>query len=187
MRGWLVALAVFALVVVLVAVYLLSGAYSVAASDPEPRPVAAVLHSTMERSVALHARGIDPPPLEDPALLRDGFEHYDEMCVVCHAAPGVERSEISKGLNPGAPRLEREASDWSPAELYWIVKNGIRMSGMPGFGATHDERELWAIVAFVRRLPRVSPTEYQALRTAAAAEEHEHVHAEGVEAHEHHH
>jgi mono/diheme cytochrome c family protein len=191
-----VALAVFAAVVVLAAAYALSGAYSVAASEPEAAPLAWLLHGTMERSVGLHARGVEAPPLDDPALVRAGFEHYDEMCVVCHAAPGVELSEIARGLNPAAPRLEREAGDWSPAELYWIVKHGIRMTGMPGFGATHDERELWAIVAFVRRLPETSPAEYQALRREVGEAVHEHEHggaaepadaAEPEEAHEHHH
>jgi mono/diheme cytochrome c family protein len=191
-----VGLAVLAAVVVLTAAYVLSGAYSVAASEPEAAPLASLLHGTMERSVGFHARGVEAPPLDDPALVRTGFEHYDEMCVVCHAAPGVERSEIARGLNPAAPRLDRRAGDWTSAEMYWIVKHGIRMTGMPGFGETHDERDLWAIVAFVRRLPETSAAEYQALRRAADEAGHEHEHggaaepaaaAEHEEPHEHHH
>jgi mono/diheme cytochrome c family protein len=94
------------------------------------------------------------------------------MCVTCHGAPGVDREEIGKGLNPEPPRLEKIVANWTDAELFWTVKNGIRMTGMPGFGGTHTDAEVRSIVSFVRRLPRMSPQEYQR-RVAAAGSHHE--------------
>ena len=143
-----------------------SGEYNVAASKPHYRLVEWALATTMERSVRDHAAEVEVPPLSDSALLRTGFDHFEAMCVTCHGAPGVERSEIGKGLTPEPPELSREIAEWSPAELYWIVKHGIKMTGMPAFGATHDDRALWGIVAFLLRLPEISPEEYRAMREA---------------------
>jgi mono/diheme cytochrome c family protein len=150
---------VLLVVAALAAIY--SGTYDVSAANPEGSLTRWVLSTTMDRSVRRHARGIAVPSLDDTALIALGFDHYSEMCVSCHGSPDGGRSESGRGLNPPAPDLSEAATGWTPAELYWIIKNGVKMSGMPAFGPTHDERELWGMVAFVRRLPGMSADQYR--------------------------
>ncbi len=94
----------------------------------------------------------------------EGFRDYEAMCVVCHAAPGKERSSASKGMNPQPPLLADAATRWQSNELFWIIKNGVKMTGMPAFGLTHSDEEIWDIVGFVRQLPQISAEEYEQLR-----------------------
>jgi mono/diheme cytochrome c family protein len=86
------------------------------------------------------------------------------MCVTCHGAPGVDPSEAGQGLNPPAPDLTlAKVQARSDGELFWIIQNGIRMTGMPAFGPTHKEQAIWRMVAFVRHLPELSKDEEKAL------------------------
>jgi mono/diheme cytochrome c family protein len=166
----IVTLLVLALVVALGGfLYINSGLYNVAATGGGPGFLDEIAHRVSDHSVERHATGISPPPLGAPAQLKVGAAHYQEMCATCHGAPGVKMSEIGAGLNPSPPNLIRSTRDMSPAEVYWVVKNGIKMTGMPAFGPTHDEEELWAITAFVKQLPTMTPEQYQALAPAAGA------------------
>lgn len=183
----------FALLVVLLAALLLLGVYTgfydVAADAGQGPFTHWAFRRTMEESVRRRAADIDPPALDDPARLHDGAAHYRENCEICHAGPGIEESEVHQGLEPAAPDLTEAARDWGDAELFWIAKHGIRMTGMPAFGVTHDDEELWDTVAFVRELPGMSAARYAEL-TSDAAEHHHHDHDEGEEgeaegAHEH--
>lgn len=158
------------LIVVLAAVgvgVLYSGAINVGASDPHSVPVRWLLHTGMERSVRYHASGIKAPPLNRPGMVMGGFRHYREMCVGCHLAPGVESSEIRKGLMPKPPKLQQAVRHWTPAELFWIVKNGVRMTGMPAWGASHSDEKIWDIVAFLQKLPDMTPAQYGQMDRAA--------------------
>ena len=110
------------------------------------------------------------PDLADPERIRAGLVHYHEMCATCHGAPGVRISAIGQGLSPEPPELSGAARD-EPEETFWVVRNGIRMTGMPAFGVTHDDGEIWAIVAFLRRMGKLSPQEYQAMARAAGVKE----------------
>ena len=155
--------------VVLVALGLLfmfSGIYDVAANSPDGGLIHWALVTTRERSVHRAAEGLEGkiqvPDLSDAGLIRTGLVHYHEMCVTCHGAPGVKISEAGQGLNPAPPELTR-AGDDAPEELFWVVKNGIKMTGMPSFGVTHDDGEIWAIIAFLKKMPALSPPEYQAM------------------------
>ena len=115
----------------------------------------------MEQSVKRQARDVKVPELDDPEKVHLGFKNFHEMCVVCHGAPGAAPSQLSKGLYPEAPDLAKSATAWKPAELYVIVRDGIKMSGMPAWSPTHSGEELWAIVAFLKVLPNMPTTEYQ--------------------------
>lgn len=137
-----------------------SGVYDVAASEPHLALERWLLTTLQKNSVERHARGIVVPPLEDTALVRLGFHLYQEQCLVCHGAPGVELPAVGRGMNPHPPRLAVEQNEWSDAELFWIIRNGLKMAGMPGFGTGRPERETWALTAFVRRLPTLSEEEY---------------------------
>ncbi len=151
-----------------------SGEYNVAATQPHYAPARWALNTIMVNSVRDHAEHVEVPPLEDSALIRRGFSHFEQMCVVCHGAPGVPRGAIGKGLRPVPPELTEVVPRWNPAELFWIVKHGIKMSGMPAWGVTHEDERLWAIVAFLRVLPETSPAQYQAMKQLWGGGGHEH-------------
>jgi mono/diheme cytochrome c family protein len=175
------------LVILLIAaslVFIYSGVYNVAATEPHIKPVEWLLNLTLEKSVSRHAKGIEVPPVSDDSIVQTGFIHYKEMCVTCHGAPGVSPSELAKGLNPEPPDLveELEEGQRSTEQLFWITKYGIKMTGMPAFGPTHSDDEIWAIVAFLKRLPDLSPEEYRAMDEASKDKQHEHGHS-----HEHSH
>lgn len=91
------------------------------------------------------------------------------MCTICHGAPGVERGEIGKGLKPKPPDLSKVAREMSSAEIYWVLQNGIRHTGMPSFGATHSTEDLRAVTAFVERLADMSPEEYRRVTAGSQA------------------
>jgi len=153
-----------------------SGRYDVAATKPHHAMTESILSSMMDNSVRHHASDIElSPSFSDPDL-DEGFEHFQAMCVACHGAPGVEKSEIGAGLNPPAPDLGEAATDLSPQEVFWILKNGIKMTGMPAFGPTHDDEKLWDLTAFVKRLPAMTPDQYRDMAETADDDEPAHHH-----------
>jgi mono/diheme cytochrome c family protein len=150
------------LVIGAVFVVVYSGAYNVAADKPHTRLVEWVLETARDHSVERHAKGITAPDLTSAAMIQEGLAHYHENCVVCHGGPGLSPTEIAKGLNPPAPNLSDSAKEMSAAELFWITQHGIKMTGMPAFGVTHSKDKIWAIVAFLKQLPTLSPQAYKA-------------------------
>lgn len=169
-----------------------SGTYDVAADRPTGRWERWLLRTAQERSVARSSREIEAPDLADLSRIQAGAEHFAEMCQGCHGAPGLDRSEIGQGLNPRAPNLSTSAGEKEPAQLFWIVKHGIKMTGMPAFGATHSDDQVWSIVAFASQLPKMSPGEYQAQTTVAETwggghshDEDEHDREEAADDHSH--
>jgi mono/diheme cytochrome c family protein len=166
MKTLLTALAVVAILVLAGIGFMVSGVYDVSASVPDRGLIRWALVTTQEHSVRRAVAGIKGkitvPNLEDETLIRTGLGHYNEMCTTCHGAPGVKISEIGQGLNPDPPELSDVGRD-APEETFWVVKNGIKMTGMPSFGVTHTDDEIWAIVAFVRRMGKLTPEQYQAM------------------------
>ncbi|HUI31403.1 MAG TPA: cytochrome c [Candidatus Acidoferrales bacterium] len=148
-------------------VFVHSGLYNVAATSPDPKVIRWIFSRTSDNSVEHHAKGIAVPPLADSSMIQEGFRHYDEMCVECHGAPGVERSEIGRGLYPHGPNLAHSAKELQPAELFWVIKNGIRSTGMPAFGPTHSDEKIWAMVGFLEKMKDMNPLEYAAMMKAA--------------------
>lgn len=147
-----------------------SGRYDISATKQHTALTRWIFSETMDNSVRYHAGDIDAPPLTDSTKILTGFFHYRSMCAECHGAPGVAPEELAAGLNPPAPDLADAAKDWSPAELYWITKNGVKMTGMPAWGPTHTDDELWAVVAFTKQLPGMTPERYRALGRLAQKE-----------------
>lgn len=145
-----------------------SGVYDVGTGNHDNSLMNWVMDAAMVHSVKRHARGISAPPLSDSALIEMGAHHYGEMCVGCHGAPGVAHAEIAEGFWPEAPDLAKTAGAWTPAQLYWIIKNGLKFTGMPAWGPSHSEKELWAMTAFVQKLPSLTPAEYKAMQDKAA-------------------
>jgi mono/diheme cytochrome c family protein len=139
-----------------------AGTYDVAADEPHSQPVFWLMQTVRDRSIAAHATDAVPVDLNDPKRIASGAAQYAEMCSTCHLAPGMKRTEISWGLYPRAPEFRR-GSRLTPAEQFWVVKHGIKMTGMPSWGVTHDDELLWDIVAFLRKMPELTADEYQAL------------------------
>jgi mono/diheme cytochrome c family protein len=173
-RPWLVAASVAGALLVLVAavsVVIFAGIYNIAADMPHTQPIHWLLEELRDRSVAVRAKDIVvPKDLDEPKRISAGAGQYAEMCSGCHLAPGMKRTEISRGLYPRPPELRRE-SDLTPAEQFWIIKHGVKMTGMPAWGTTHDDELLWDVVAFLRKLPELTAEQYQALVKSASTHE----------------
>jgi len=153
--------------------FIFSGAYDVAATTPHSALVKWALSTTSDHSVDSRAVSVEVPQDYDaPSRVAAGAIHYAETCQGCHGGPGAEAAELAKGLNPPAPDLVESGREMSAQQVYWVIKHGIKMTGMPGFGPTHDEQELWAMTAFVKALPDMSPARYAEL-TKKAEEEHQ--------------
>jgi len=158
-----------------------SGAADVAAANPPPAFVDRILAYAAVQSIRAHAKDVKGAARDDPATLKVGLEHYREMCITCHAGPGVEAAEFAAGLHPSAPDLtSAEIQSFSDGMLYQTVARGIGSTGMPGFETTHTPEQIWAIVSFVRHLTKLTPDEKKNL--ASKAEEPEKDGAEHAEA-----
>lgn len=167
MKTILATMALFLLVLVAAAfAFVHSGVYDVSASKPHTGLFAWLMHATMEASVERRAHDVQVPDLEDESLLA-GVNDFEAMCVGCHGAPGKEPGPAGQGLNPPPPDLAESAREMSPAELFWVTRNGIRMSGMPAWSATHSDDELWPVVALMMALPDMSAAEYADLKERA--------------------
>jgi mono/diheme cytochrome c family protein len=137
-----------------------AGLIPVAATAHHSGAVEEVLEMAFDNAVARSSKDLQPPAdVDSPEMQRLGLLHYQDMCATCHGAPGVERSEIGKGLYPHPPLLERHKRA-SVAKTYWVVKHGVRDTGMPSFGETHSDRELWAMAAFAVAMAHMTPEEY---------------------------
>lgn len=158
------------------AIFIWSGTYNVGADSPHWGVTKYLIGEVRERSIALRSADIKPPPLNDPAMIREGAEHYSKMCTGCHLAPGKTETDIRKGLYPHPPNLTRFAPD--PAEAFWAIKHGLKMTAMPAWGDTHDDQTIWAMVAYLQKQPKMNVAEYRQL-TGQGMEMESHDHAEG--------
>ncbi|HEX9462755.1 MAG TPA: cytochrome c [Alphaproteobacteria bacterium] len=143
--------------------FVYSGLYDVAATAPHWAVTYRLMETVRVRSIKVHASGIQSPAgLDDEAKLLMGTDHFAAHCAVCHGAPGVPKGDIAHGLYPAPPDLAGAAKAYTPAELFWILKNGIKMTGMPAWN-DHSDDELWATVAFLERLPTMTDADYAKL------------------------
>ena len=146
----------------LTAGFIFMGLYDIGADAPHTPPVHWLIESLRDRSIAVRAGRVTlPADLNDPRRVATGAGLYTEMCSGCHLAPGMEKTEISQGLYPPAPELSR-GLDHSAAQEFWMIKHGVKLTAMPAWGRTHSDALIWDMVAFVRKLPTMSPAQYQA-------------------------
>lgn len=159
------------------------GLYPVGASSQHTKLVAALLGATRDRGVERASSGLTPPKL-GAAEIREGGSHFKGMCQTCHGGPGVKPEEFAAGMNPRPPDLAEATHDLSVSQIFWIAKNGFKMTGMPAFGKTDSDEELWEVAAFAKSLKNVSAADYAALPDAHEHEAHEHsASADGHEQH----
>jgi mono/diheme cytochrome c family protein len=136
----------------------------------EKRLAGLVLHRWVRRNAPAQSNPI--PASADN--LRAGRAEFVEHCAVCHSADGSAHTPLGADFYPPIARLERGAPGWSDGELYFIIANGIRYTGMPGFGAHHEPADLWRMILWIRHLPHLTDEERTELRKrAAGAMEHD--------------
>jgi mono/diheme cytochrome c family protein len=153
--------------VVAAAIYFFGGFYNVAGSAGDSDLVTWALTHIRTASIARHANDTPPVSLNDPANVQAGAQAFSTRgCINCHGGPGVNWAKFSEGLHPDPPDLKEIANERAPQQLFWVIKNGINMTGMPSFGSVEvPDQEIWTIVAFVKKLPNVSDEEFRAWTT----------------------
>lgn len=153
----------------LVVLFVLSGVISIKASARHWEVTAWVLDLVKRRSVATHSITTTVPPLDDPALVLKGAGHYELGCRPCHGSPASRPPVVPLRMTTHPPDLKQQVARWKPEELFFIVKHGIKFTGMPAWPASGRDDEVWAVVAFLRTLPTLNADQYRAL-TASGRE-----------------
>lgn len=161
------------------AAFVAFGGYNVAADEPHWKLTSSLMQMVRERSIAVRSADIVVPPLDDEAQVRTGAGNYDAMCAGCHLRPGEEDSELRAGLYPQPPDLARHGVH-DPATAFWVIKHGIRMSGMPAWGGHLEDEYIWGLVAFMERLADMSAASYRDLVAASGGHAHDATAAEAA-------
>jgi mono/diheme cytochrome c family protein len=144
------------------AVFIGSGVYNIGADNHHTKMILAMIDKLRDHSIDLRARRIDAHYETGPKRIANGAQRYAALCVGCHLAPGVTKSDLRKGLYPHPPNLAQEDIRDS-RRAFWTIKHGIKMSAMPAWGCTLNDQAIWDIVSFVRQMPGMSPETYQQL------------------------
>lgn len=155
--GVLLALAVLGVVG-----FVYSGIYGIGADDPHWGVTSRVLETLRNRSIERQASQVSitsVPNLDNAQLIIAGAGQYAAMCAGCHLAPGLPANELSLGLYPAPPELTKRKLD--PRMAYVVIKHGIKMTGMPAWGGPHGDEQVWSLVAFVNKLPGMTPQQYK--------------------------
>jgi mono/diheme cytochrome c family protein len=168
MRFLLKLIVLIIVLIIAAGIWIWSGSYNIGADVAHWKGTSRVIHTLVDRSVEARAKDIQVPDLNAPAMIAEGAAHYAVMCTGCHLAPGKTESEMRAGLYPRPPNLTRFAPD--PAEAFWVIKHGIKMSGMPAWGKTHGDDKIWAMVAYLQQQPKMNVQRYKEL-TANAVDE----------------
>ena len=148
------------------------GLINVGADDPHTGPVHAFLDTARNRSVEVRAKDIEVPDLNNEAQIRAGAGNYDSMCVGCHLSPGSAQTELSEGLYPAPPNLAKAGIYDNPAKTFWIIKHGIKATGMPAWGKSMDDQYIWGMVAFLKQLPNLNAGQYRDMVAASGGHQH---------------
>jgi len=143
--------------------------YDIGADVPHWSSTMRVIETLRDRSILRRSEDVQVPDLNNSQLILKGAGQYSAMCVNCHLAPGISSSEIRPGLYPQPPELSKTTID--PKIVFWVTKHGIKMSGMPAWGLGHDDAALWSIVAFVNKLPTLTPEQYKDIVSKAPPDE----------------
>ena len=151
------------------ALYFFGGFFNVGQTAANPAIVDWALASVRGASVV--ARGTEAPPvnLDDPDTVKAGARIYSTIgCVNCHGGPpDANWAKWSEGLKPVPADLKVMAKERTAGQLFWVIKNGIKFTAMPGFGmAGASDEQMWQIVAFIKKLPTVTDDDYKAWTTA---------------------
>ena len=152
--------------------FFFGGFYSVAGTQEEPAIVSWALVHVRTASILRHATDRPPTSLEDASVIQQGARAFVQRgCATCHGGPGLDWAKFSEGLHPSPPDLSEVVDGLEPREIFWVIKNGINMTGMPSFGQIDvPDREIWTIVAFLKKLPKVSEADFKSWTAPAGGD-----------------
>ncbi len=173
MKNIIRSIVVLIVIIAGILIFVFSGFYNISAMVPHNKVTLWMINTLTDNSIEHHSKDIKVPDLNDSSMIKLGFVHYREMCSGCHGAPGISRDETGQGLYPKPPLLAESVKELTPSELFWITKNGIKMTGMPAFGKTHDDHKIWAIVSFLQKLPFMTNEQYRSMSEANSEEQDE--------------
>ncbi|MGH8155935.1 MAG: c-type cytochrome [Rhodanobacteraceae bacterium] len=159
---------IFWIVIAIIAYFVVAftGAYQVGADVAHWGVTSRAIGFLREHTVDRRSADIRVPPLEDAAMVRQGAQLYARSCAGCHVAPGRSPSPVHEDMYPQPPNLTRFAP--RPAEAFWIIKHGFKMTGMPAWGRTLDDQKIWTLVAYLQKQPRMSADEFRELTAQPA-------------------
>jgi len=170
-------LGVFLLILTGGSFFVWTGVYNIAATEKHWAVTNLLLELVRERSIEARIENIIVPNLDDPDRIASAAVNYDEMCAMCHLAPGMETSEWYQGLYPQPPifnKSDEDFDDHENREVFWVIKNGIKLTGMPAWGGSHNDKEIWRLVAFIGKLKGMSASEYKNLTANKNAQSDQH-------------
>lgn len=172
-RHSLITVVVLALAsMLIIGIFIWSGIYNIGADDTHTHPVYSMLQTLRERSITARASKLHPPTnLSDAVVIRQGAGNYDAMCTGCHLKPGMEETELSKGLYPSPPDFTK-GGVVDPSHHFWVIKHGIKASGMPAWGKSMQDEFIWGMVAFLQQLPKLDAAQYEALVASSSGHSH---------------
>ncbi len=163
------------------------GLYNVAANDRHLATTTKLLEMVRVRSINMRSNDINVPPLSDEKLIKEGAVHYAEMCTGCHLAPGIADSELHTGLYPQPPVFSAGTYSNTPEAQFWVIKNGLKMTGMPAWSPAHTDQQIWGMVAFLQKIKTLSAEEYMLLsQSDGDGHDHDHGASSNNTAEEHH-
>ena len=177
-------LLIFSLIVVFVAgaIFIWLGIFNIAANDKHWTVTTSLLETIRDKSISSRASDIKSPDLSGSERITRAAANYEAMCSQCHLAPGIEKSELYEGLYPQPPVFHKLAKyTRKPEETFWIIKNGIKMTGMPSWGIYNSDKQIWDMVALLTELKNITPEQYNKL-----VESGEHTHERGGHMDNHH-
>ena len=133
--------------------------------------------TNLDSTISQRAPKTTLPSTADPT---QGLVHYTAVCIHCHGGPGASREEWAQNMLPKPPALWLpHLQELSDGELFYIINSGIRMTGMPAFGPTHSEKDIWNMVAIVRQLDTLTAAQKEQLQKATNWGEHNEHHQKG--------
>ena len=147
------------------------GVFNVAANDKHWGITTEFLEIVRNRSISARAPELTVPDLSDEARIQRGAANYDAMCAQCHLAPGVKTSELFEGLNPKPPVLYQDDhfSEMPATNTFWVIKNGIKMTGMPAWGNNNSDEQIWDLIATISAMNKMTVEQYQKLVKSGAS------------------
>ncbi|PCI51458.1 MAG: cytochrome C class I protein [Alphaproteobacteria bacterium] len=152
--------------------FVYSGIFNIAATATHDPVTNWLLTKTRNRSIDVRSKGIEIPDLDNEQLQLAGINDFNSMCAGCHTAPGREPSSLARGLNPPAPDLAESVLEVPPEKLFWVTRNGIRMTGMPAWGVSHSDDEIWPVISFLQVLSDLDGEDYQEMLKNAEGKGH---------------
>ena len=162
MKQFITVIITLASLVLLTLLFIFSGLFNPSALSRHNKLTLWMINTAKDVSIERRDKNIEVPTLTDSMLIQTGFQHYNEMCIVCHSAPGIDESETAKGLYPHPPQFYKHADRMNVKETFWTIKYGLKMTGMPAYSPTHSDDKIWAMTAFItQKLGKMTPQEYK--------------------------